>query len=103
MNFSASYINYSTVPAHCRDGLQLYIERGVPTGDFLKAILTNNLVEAYKLADDINFGRIADYAKFLYWECPSLAWGSEEKVATWTAHGGLMGLIPTKEQNDNES
>jgi hypothetical protein len=92
-------IDYSRLPAHCRGGLQRYIEHGIEPGSFLKAILTNNLVEAFCRADDINLPRISDYARFLYWECPSIVWGSEEKVEEWISHKGLSGL--QKEQPDD--
>lgn len=76
-------VDYSKLPEHCRDGIKLYLERGIMPGGFLTSILENNLVEAFARADDINIHRMFDYANFLYNEMPSPAWGSPEKVKAW--------------------
>ena len=75
--------NYDLIPEHCRDGMKMYIEHGVIPGDFLQAVITNNLVEAFHRADDTNIAKLQDYAQFLYWEIPSNAWGSEENMIAW--------------------
>jgi hypothetical protein len=76
-------INYEMLPEHCRDGMKLYIEHGIPPGSFLMAVLENNLVEAFGRADDVNINRLYDYASFLYNQAPSGCWGSKEKVSKW--------------------
>lgn len=76
-------INYGRLPEHCREGVRLYVEEGVPVGDFLTAVLENNLVEAFARADEVNAERMRDYADFLWNEAPSPCWGSGEKVAKW--------------------
>ena len=82
-------IHYEKLPEHCRDGMRLYIERGVIPGKFLTPVLCNNLVDAYGQADDINTARMRDYAEFLYNDAPSECWGSKEKVIAWSKAGGL--------------
>lgn len=76
-------INYSKLPEHCREGVKHYIEEGVPLGHFLTAVFSNQLVEAFGLADPVNTERMRDYADFLYNEAPSPCWGSKEIVAAW--------------------
>lgn len=78
-------IDYSILPEHCRGGMRRYVEDGLMPGDFLTAVLENNLVEAFARADDINIHRLFDYANFLYNELPISAWGSPEKVERWAA------------------
>ena len=76
-------LDYSMIPEHCRDGIQLYIEQGIPPGSFLQAVLENNLVRAFGMADHIDMHHIRDYCEFLYNEAPASSWGSPEKVEAW--------------------
>jgi len=79
-------ISYDGIPEHCVDGLRNYLEHGIEPGGFLMAVLTNNLVEAFGRADEINRVALEAYASWLYNECPRNAWGSVEKVDTWIDH-----------------
>lgn len=89
-------IKYWILPEHMREGMQRYIEDGIVPGDFLRLILCNDFVRAAACADNINKHYLLDYAHFIYWEIPSLAWGSEAKVQAWaTAH-----LKPKGTQNE---
>jgi len=75
--------NYDKIPEHCRGGMRRYVEEGVIPGEFLQAVICNDLVESFGRADDINSDRLRDYAGFLYNEIPSLSWGSKEKMRAW--------------------
>lgn len=91
-------VDYSKLPAHCRAGMQRYIENGTIPGDFLVAIICNNLVDAYGQADDINTERMRDYAVFLYNEAPRGSWGSVQIMKRWNEIGGLKGM--TEKEKD---
>ena len=71
------------IPEHCREGLLEYIEHGRPVGDFLFAVLENNLREAFWKADEINQAALRQYIDYLYGYCPSQCWGSRAKVNAW--------------------
>lgn len=75
--------DYSGMPEHMRPGLKLYVERGIPPGSFMMAILMNDLKEACGRADHINRYAIFDIVQVLYNEVPSTCWGSPEKVFDW--------------------
>lgn len=66
-----------------KETLERYVQNKIPTGGFLKAVLENDLVEAFGQADDINKYRIGEIIKYIYNELPSLCWGSPEKVQNW--------------------
>ncbi len=85
-------INYSILPLHMQEGMRLYLEKGIPTGDFLHHILSNNFVAAGYHADETNQKCLWNYCKFLYNEVPKEAWGKEETVWTWMKHHGFFGL-----------
>jgi hypothetical protein len=76
-------IDYTGLPKHMRDGAHLYIEHGVEPGGFLRAVLSNQLVESFGRADETNRAAMFDWATWLYNECPRDAWGSPEKVDAW--------------------
>jgi len=84
--------DYDMLPEHMRGGMQRYIERGIPPGSFLSAVLANDFVLAVSLADRINRRRLLDFAEFLCLEAPAMCWGSRESVERWVERGGLEGL-----------
>ena len=81
------------IPAHMRDSLLAYIYDGRPGGDFLMAVLSNDLEEAVARADDANLCLIVHYVRFLYNHAPRACWGSVEAVARWLDVGGLNGIM----------
>lgn len=76
-------IDLSEVPESVLGGLQRYVEYGVPTGDFLRAVLSNDLKESFARANDVNREAMFDIVRFCYDGLPSLCWGSTEKVEDW--------------------
>jgi len=85
-------MNYDILPEHMREAAREYVEYGAPVGSFLTAVLENNLIEAYKCADDTNTAAMRDWAFWVYDQLPGGAWGSPEAVRSWQECGGLKGL-----------
>jgi len=71
------------IPVHMREAVRNYIYHRIEPGDFLYAVLTNDLSEAACRADDINKLYLAKWGQFLIWALPRGAWGSKEKVDAW--------------------
>lgn len=71
------------VPEHLREGLERYIEQGVPPGHFLTAVIENNLVEAFGRGDEESLSRLRDLVIWFYNYSPSPCWGSPEKRLAW--------------------
>lgn len=82
--------NYDLVPGHMRDGIQRYLENGVPPGHFLTALLSNDLMEAFGRADETNRAAMWDWVVFLYNETPSDSHGSSENFQRWIERGGAQ-------------
>lgn len=80
------------IPAHMREALSEYIARGRPVGDFLRAVLSNDLRGAMARADSINAEHLRDYVHFLFNTAPAGCWGSPAKVDAWIKLRGLEGL-----------
>lgn len=69
------------------DSLLGYVNRRVPVGSFLAAVLENDLKGACEYADAENIANIPAFAAWLYAEAPSACWGSKEAVAAWSDIG----------------
>ena len=75
-----------SIPSYMMPGLQRYIEEHIAPGDFLKAVICNDLKKAVELADDENLANLAAYVGFLYNETPGPCWGSPEKYKKWLSN-----------------
>lgn len=74
-------------PVSLRGGLERWITKGIMPGDFLKAVLENNLSKAIGRADETNIKYLPGIVTWLYNRAPSACWGSRERVQGWqTAH-----------------
>jgi hypothetical protein len=80
-------INYDLLPDHLRAGMRRYVECGIETGSFLRAVLENDLEQVISRAapglDQTDLYAIALFVRGL----PAEAWGSPEKVRAWIAKG----------------
>jgi hypothetical protein len=65
------------------DAIKRYADDGVPTGDFLYAVLTNNLVDSIGRADRENLAALPEIVNYIYNNIPGRSWGSPEKVDSW--------------------
>ena len=65
------------------DALNRYVVGHVPTGEFLLAVLSNNLVESFSRADDENLVAMEEIINHIYNKIPYTCWGSPEKVKAW--------------------
>ena len=86
-------INWSKCPVdYMLGGVQRYVERGIEPGHFLRAVLSNDLKESFKRADDENTKHMREWVAFIYWELPGGCHGSPEHVKDWCLAGGLVGM-----------
>ena len=73
------------IPERMMGGLTRYVEHGLQPGDFLTAVITNDLKEAVARADDENIKNLPAYVGWLYNEAPAACWGSREAMDAWIA------------------
>jgi hypothetical protein len=79
------------LPRHVWESLTEYIIIGRPTGEFLAAVLSNNLTEAVTRADALNLPRLPDYVLFLANVAPATCHGSQAAFTEWMRLGGVLG------------
>jgi len=71
------------IPPRMMGAIERYLKHGISPGDFLTAVICNNLSEAVARADDENMDNLPAYAAFFYSEVPGIAWGSRERMQAW--------------------
>ena len=71
--------------------LTLHVENGAPCGDFVTAVLANDLSAVAK-ADDQNLADIVEIFQYVHNELPANCHGSPEMVSMWRSVGGLAGM-----------
>ena len=75
--------NWGKIPERMRGALARWIQHGIAPGDFLTAVLKNDLAEACLRADDENIHLLCDYIKFLQNYAPMGCWGSPKDFDNW--------------------
>ncbi len=71
------------IPEHMHASLLRYFNHHVPTGDFLRAVIRNDLRGAVEKADDVNQHCLHNYIKFFYSYAPVGSWGSPTAWDFW--------------------
>lgn len=94
-------IDYTRLPEHMRDGFRRYIDRGIPGGSFMDAVLSNDLMGAFGRADEVNRARMFDTLVFLRNEAPAGCHGSRDRVRDWIKAGGLAGIAEARAREMN--
>ncbi len=98
-NFPDSYeFRGIAVPGRTMVSLHGYIQHGLPTGGFLKAVLSNDLRGAVDSADDENGEALRAIVALLFNRAPALCWGNRDKYDRWVQMGGLEGYRKQQEQ-----
>ncbi len=79
-------LDYTKIPVlYMIDHMRAYMEKGHPPGSFLTALLSNDLMEACRRADDANRLSLGLWAAWLYNEAPAVSFGSPTRVNNWIA------------------
>jgi len=73
----------AAVPPQILESLRAYAVERRPTGNFLCAVLANNLQQAISYADPGNMLALAAIGRYVYNALPSECWGSPGAVAAW--------------------
>ena len=76
-------IQYDRLPEHLRDGMRRYVEKGRRPGDFLMAVLRNDLMAATTRADEVSYKHLREIVGWCWWELPSSLWLSPDNVGKW--------------------
>ena len=78
------------IPDYMGHGIENYLKYGLEPGDFLSAVICNDLTKAVSHADDTNIKNIPAYVGYFYNQAPSACWGSREKMEKWMESRRLL-------------
>lgn len=75
------------LPSHMWRSVHQYIHHhwAPEEGDFLEAVICNDLKQSVLRADDVNQRRIFEWVSFFYMHAPHPCWGSPERMEKWVA------------------
>jgi hypothetical protein len=76
---------YEKIRPDIKAKLRRYADEHEPTGDFLREVLSNNLMQAVCRADDYNITTLVEICQYVYNEIPSVCHGSPERYKEWIA------------------
>lgn len=96
--------DYEAIPQHVFDAMERYVNCGVETGPFLRAVISNDLKDAVGRADRDSYEALPAIVGWFYNEVPSGAWGTRERYKDWTSPRGKpmrermtqLGVLPVK-------
>ena len=74
---------YENIPETTQGALTRYVEKRIAAGNFLYAVLTNDLFGAIAHADDSNVKALPAITRYIYNHMPGNCWGDKKTVATW--------------------
>ena len=81
--FFSNGVNGWFVRADMVEALEEYVSLGRPLGDFLQAVIANDLRDAVGRADNLNVGQLPAFVAYVYNEMPSTSHGSRQRYTAW--------------------
>lgn len=71
------------VPERMMGGIENYVHLGLRPGDFLTAVISNDLASACGRADSENLANLPAFVAYFYNLTPHACWGSVNKMEDW--------------------
>ena len=71
------------IPSYMHGALTRYYENGLGPGNFLTAVINNDLSEAVGRADEANVVALKAYVMWFYNQAPMGSWGSPGAAEKW--------------------
>lgn len=66
------------------NAIDRYLNNGIVPGDFLQAVICNDLFSAVGRADEENCRNLPAFVAYFYNEAPLESYGSREKLLEWS-------------------
>lgn len=78
------------IPEHMHQAVWYWLWDGIEPGDFLSAVISNDLRGAVLYADHYNTVAIPNWVRFFSSSMPSDSWGSKEKMSRWRGWNAMI-------------
>ena len=82
---------FQSVPSQMHASFHRWVCWGLPPGDFLQAVISNDLFGAAALADDHNRHALWIWVRLFHNACPASCFGSQARMIEWNKKGGMLG------------
>jgi len=69
------------------DTIRRFLTKGINPGQFMTAVLSNNLMDAMARADEETVGDLKSITMFIYNDVPGMCHGTRAKVSEWLQGG----------------
>ena len=79
------------------EAVRRYVDHGIEPGDFLSAVICNDLKAAVAHADDGNMANLPAFVGYFYNEAPQGCWGSNAKMVAYMAAKSVERLAASGE------
>lgn len=86
-------IDYESIPQWVRDELDAWAQRGSIPGKFVRAVLENNLRDAFALGGENEVAAMRSIVAYCVWNIPAACWKTEANIVAWASAGGAEGLF----------
>jgi hypothetical protein len=78
------------IPETTLSAIERYVQRGIPVGSFLQAVIRHDLFEAVGRADESNLHALREIVMLFYNYTPGSCHGSKAHYQAWIDHCGLL-------------
>lgn len=72
-------------PERFVEAFERYVNQGCQPGGFLRAVMCNNLVDAFHRADEDAMVMLPHIVAYMYNKLPGDAWGSDQRIDAFLA------------------
>jgi hypothetical protein len=75
--------NEHAIPPGMMPSILRYVDDGLPVGDFLRAVISNDLMGSVGRGDDINVKNLPAFCAYFHNHAPAECHGSQERYKAW--------------------
>ncbi len=86
------------IPEHIKKDIDRHVKEGTNVGEFVYAVLCNNLKQAIFTGTFSARANLFDIVFYLHEHCPPECWGSSDKVRIWIEQKESKPKMPESEE-----
>lgn len=76
---------YSLIPEHMQAALKRYVVDRIRPGSFLSAVISNDLFNTFRSADEVNVKLVPLYVRWFVNIAPAACWGNPDRLTAWVS------------------
>jgi hypothetical protein len=88
------------IPPAIKAAIDEHVLNGRTPGNFVQAVLENDLAAAVLKADQTNYLMLGAIVGYCFNTLPYSCWGTKQAVEYWQKHGGWNGINPNNQRTE---